>query len=569
MKKTLIALLTLVSLLATAQTPKYTISEEIKLKQKYGVPSIVHADNSGTYLATHVTKVNSSFMFFIPFSYNVGSEILIKMNDKLSKEFMVDFDKELKGKSFNQYYFHNDKIWLFATEYLKKEDLENLYSIEIDKNTGAVIGEWQLIKSWFKTNKKQNSEIEITPNADNSKYIISNYLNTDGTHQFDVSVHDQSFKPQGKSFNLKNEFDPAYVKISDLLFTKSNHIVLIAKVYEDVPYKRKTKKEFKENIVRVYDMKGKVLHKLKTEQDNLFLHESKATEMEGLIYMVGNYGEKRGAEVKGSLIQILNPATGQITLASKQSIDANVLENNTTDSDDLEEKKEMEKEEKEKKKEDDNGISALWFKKFTRDADGSSYTFSEEKKVYHYVVTRSKTTGFGANAVTTYTTMDYTDIDCKNIVIKKLDNVGNAIWTVTIPKFQRESHGGRHYLNDLDDLGNFQESTSFVPRYSSFYSFQTKNKIYLVFNDHIKNENVTQKTQKIKAAFGFGKRTNTYVLEVDKVTGALTRTTLFNNKELLPVVRRGKVYEKSAYFITEKFGYFSKTEFKIVKLSMD
>lgn len=569
MKKTLLALLTLVSLLATAQTPKYTISEEIKLKQKYGVPSIVNADNSGTYLATHVTKVNSSFMFFIPFSYNVGSEILIKMNDKLSKEFMVDFDKELKGKSFNQYYFHNDKIWLFATEYLKKEDLENLYSIEIDKNTGAVIGEWQLIKSWFKTNKKQNSEIEITPNADNSKYIISNYLNTDGTHQFDVSVHDQSFKPQGKSFNLKNEFDPAYVKISDLLFTKSNHIVLIAKVYEDVPYKRKTKKEFKENIVRVYDMKGKVLHKLKTEQDNLFLHESKAAEMEGLIYMVGNYGEKRGAEVKGSLIQILNPATGQITLASKQSIDANVLENNTTDSDDLEEKKEMEKEEKEKKKEDDNGISALWFKKFTRDADGSSYTFSEEKKVYHYVVTRSKTTGFGANAVTTYTTMDYTDIDCKNIVIKKLDNVGNAIWTVTIPKFQRESHAGWHYLNDLDDMGNFQESTSFVPRYSSFFSFQTKNKIYIVFNDHIKNENATQKSQPIKKVYGYGKRTNTYVLEVDKSTGSVVRSTLFNNKELLPVVRRGKVYEKSAYFLTEKFAYFSKTEFKIVKLSMD
>ena len=73
----------------------------------------------------------------------------------------------MKGQSFCQYFFHNDKIWLLATEYLKKEDTENLYSIEIDKTTGAIIGEWQLIKSWVKTNKKQNVDIEITPNADN------------------------------------------------------------------------------------------------------------------------------------------------------------------------------------------------------------------------------------------------------------------------------------------------------------------------------------------------------------------------------------------------------------------
>ena len=249
MKKTLLALLTLVSLLATAQTLKHTISEEIELRKKYGSPSIIHSDNTGTYLATHVAKA-TGFIVFIPISVNVGSEMLIKMNDKMENVFMVDYDKELKGKSFNQYYFNNDKIWLFATEYLKKEDLENLYSIEIDKNTGAVIGEWQLIKTWFKTNKKQNAEIEITPNADNTKFIISNYLNTEGAHQFDVSMHDKTFKHQGKSFNLRNEFDPAYVKISDLLFTKTNHIVLLAKVYEDVPYKRRTKKEFKQSLSR-------------------------------------------------------------------------------------------------------------------------------------------------------------------------------------------------------------------------------------------------------------------------------------------------------------------------------
>lgn len=571
MKQTLSLLLILLSILVNAQTPKYIISEEIELRKKYGSPEIIFSDNSGTYLATHTSKA-TGFIIFVPITVNVGSEILIKLNDKLEKVFSIDYDKELKGKSFNQYYFHNDKLWLLATEYLKKEDTENLYAIEIDKNTGAIIGEWQLIKSWLKTNKKQNSEIEITPNADNSKYIISNYLNTDGSHQFEITVHDKNFKPQGKPFNLKNEFDPAYVKISDLIFTKTNHVVLIAKVYEDVPYKRKTKKEFKENIVRVYDMKGKVLHKLKAQQDNLFLHESKAAEMDGLVYLVGNYGEARGANVKGTLVQILNTTTGQITTAANQTIDTKALENNTQDSDDPDEKKEIDKEEKEKKKEgkeEDNGISALWFKKFTRDNDGSTYTFSEEKKVVHYTRTKTSTNGFGNQRTTTYTTLDYTDIYCRNLVINKLDNAGNKVWNVVLPKNQLETYLGWHNVADLDPLGNFQESVSYLPRYSSFYSFQTKNKIYIILNDNKKNENVTQLSQKIKMAYGYGKRTSTFIIEIDKATGAVARSTVFDNKELIPVVRRGKVFEKSAYFITEKFSYFSKSSFNIVKFSID
>jgi hypothetical protein len=519
-------------------------------------------------LATHVVRATTNALF-IPISFNVGSEILIKMNDKLEKVFMIDYDDEMKGKSFSQYFFNNDRIWLFATEYLKKEDLENLYSIEIDKNTGAVIGEWQLIKSWVKTNKKQNVDIEITPNADNSKYIISNYLNADGSHQFEVSMHDKNFKPQGKSFPLKNEFDPKYVKISDLIFTKTNHIVLLAKEYEDVPFKRRTKREFKENVIRVYDMKGKLLHKLKASQNNLYLHESKTTEMDGVVYMVANYGASRGAEVTGTIVQILNPETGQIITSTSQSIDTKVLENNTTETDDPEEKKAIEKEEKEKKKEEDNSISALWFSKFNRDSDGSTYTFSEEKKVYHYTVTRQSTNGTGAARNTVYTSRDYADIDCKNMVINKLDKAGNAVWRIVIPKFQRETHDGWLYLSDLDRLGNFQESFSYIPRYSSFFSFQTKNKIYVILNDHKKNENVTQLNQSIKKAYAYGKNTNTYTIEIDKATGTIKRNVLFNNKDLVPVVRGGKIFEKEAYFLSEEFSFLGKSEFHIVKVSMD
>jgi hypothetical protein len=573
MKKILFLLLTAFSITVFAQTPKYLISQDIKLKKKYGSPSIIHSDNTGTYLATHVNKA-LGFIAFIPISFNVGSEMLLKLNDKLERVFMVDYDDEMKGKSFNQYFFHNDKIWLFATEYLKKEDTENLYCIEIDKNTGVVIGDWQLIKTWFKYNKKQNVNIEITPNADNTKYIISNYLNTDGSHQFEVSIHDKTFKPQGKSFNLKNEFDPAYVKISDLFFTKTNHIVLLAKVYEDVPFKRKTKRVFKENVVRVYDIKGKVLHKLNTAQENVYLYESKATEIDGVIYMVANYGASRDTKVTGTLVQTLNPETGQITTATNKSIDEKVIENNTSETDDPEEKKEIEKEKKEenknKEENEDNSLSALWFKKYTRDNDGSSYTFSEDKNVVKYTRTREYTTaGFGNNRVVNYTSNNYTDILCKNIVINKIDNAGNTVWSVVIPKIQKETHLGWYNLADLDGLGNFQESKSYIPRYSSFFSFQTKNKIYIVFNDNMKNENVTQKSQPIKSAYGYGKKTNTYVVEVDKTTGALTRTTLFNNKELVPMVRGGKVFDKSVYFMSEEYSAFSKSEFKIIKLSMD
>lgn len=568
MKKILLSLFAFVTFVAYTQTPKHLISKEIKLKKKYGTPSIIHSDNSGTYLATHVVRATTTALF-IPISFNVGSEILLKLNDKLEQVFMVDYDDEMKGKSFNQYFFHNDKVWLFATEYLKKEDIENLYSIEIDKTTGAVIGEWQQIKSWTKTNKKQNVDIEITPNADNSKYIITSYLNSDGSHQFEVSVHNKTFKPQGKSFNLKNEFDPAYVKISDLIFTKSNHIVLLAKVYEDAPYKRRTRREFKENAIRVYDINGKVLHKLIAKQDNLYLHESKATEMNGVVYMVANYAENRGGKVNGTLVQFLNPETGKITTSTNQNIDTKVLENNTTQTDDPEEKKEIEKQEKEKNKEEDSGLSALMFAKFTRDNDGSTYTFSEEKRVYHYTITRQSTTGSGVTSNTTYSTKDYTDIDCKNLVITKVDNSGKSLWRIVLPKYQRETHMGWHYLSDLDKLGNFQESYSYIPRYSSFFTFQSKNSIYVILNDHKKNENVTQLNQSIKKAYGYGKHTNTYVLEIDKATGSIKRNILFNNKELVPVVRGGKIFEKEAYFLTEEFSLFGKSEFHIVKITMD
>ena len=89
MKKIFFCLLAVINFTAFAQTPKYLISEEIKLKKKYGIPSIIHSDNTGTYLATHVSKVTTT-LFLIPITGKMGSEILIKLNDKLEKVFMID-----------------------------------------------------------------------------------------------------------------------------------------------------------------------------------------------------------------------------------------------------------------------------------------------------------------------------------------------------------------------------------------------------------------------------------------------------------------------------------------------
>ncbi len=558
MKQLFFCLFIFISYISYSQTPKYIVSEDIKEKIIYGKTSITHIDKTGTYIVSEIIKYKN-VSSFLPISYRSRTEILTKLDNKLKKVFTEDYEKGMKGKDFYQYYFNNDKIWLLATEYLKKEDLENLYAIEIDKNLGAIIGDWQLIKSWAKTNKTENIDVEITPNFDNTKYIISTFSNIDNSYQFEVSVHDKNLKQLGKPFNLTNDFDSKYVTISDLLFTKTNQIVLLAKVYEDVPFKRRTKRVFKENIVRVYDMKGKVLHKPKATQNNLYLYESKAIEKKGLVYMAANYGENRDGKVTGTLVQILNPETGQITTAAKQSIDSKALENIQTETNDPEEKKEIEKQEKEKSKEADNSLSSLWFNNFTLDSDGSTYTFSEEKKVYHYDV---------ASNIDKFKYENRTQIECKNIVISKLDNVGYTSWSSIIPKFQIENYKGLLFLKDLDRLGNFQKSRFDIPRYSSYFSFETKNKIYLIFNDHKKNENVTQKNQSIKIAFGYT-NTNTYVMEIDKTNGALKRSTLLNNQDLLPVVRGGKIFDGNIYMLTEDFGLFKKSHFNVIKISID
>ena len=220
-----------------SQKPKVKWGDEFKLHKGSTDLDVVYADKSGVYLQESHLAMKS---YFVIGATARSSATLVKLDKNLSELYRNDFNKELRGKEFEQFFVLQDKMLLFASEYSRREKTLNIFAAEVDKNSGELSGDWQQLTSFQKDDKRDDINYKIALNADSTKMVVVSSVEGKEKNTYQVQEFDKALKPTGKPVVITNEFDPKTFQLEDVLYTINKKIILVGRIYE---YQEGKKKE--------------------------------------------------------------------------------------------------------------------------------------------------------------------------------------------------------------------------------------------------------------------------------------------------------------------------------------
>src|SRR5882672_10561321 len=148
---------------AFAQSANVTWGDEFKLKKGSTDLEVIHADNTGVYVKESHRALKA---FFLIAATTRESANLIKLDKNLTEVYRNDFNKELKGKEYESFFFLQDKLFILATDYSRKEKTLTLFAAEINKQDGELAGEWKEVTNWQKEEKGDDIDFKATYNSD-------------------------------------------------------------------------------------------------------------------------------------------------------------------------------------------------------------------------------------------------------------------------------------------------------------------------------------------------------------------------------------------------------------------
>jgi hypothetical protein len=557
---------------ASAQKqPSVTWGDEFKMSKGSTDLSVISADNSGIYLKeTHAVLTS----YFIIGATSRTSGTLIKMDKNLTIQYKNDFNKELRGKTFDKFFPLQNKLFIIATDYVKKEKMLQLFAAEVDKNNGELLGDWQEIASWQKDEKQDDISYNLTYTGDSTKMVIVSTIEGKTNNEYQLKIVDSKLKALGRPVTVKNEFDPKTFQLEEFLYTTNGNIVAVGRVYEYQEGKKKKDKflDFKKYNVRIYNSTGGLVKEINTDIDAKWLVSTKIKQIPNKELLLAAFysNEKKAKKINGLLVQRIDPITGNIINTSNKDISVGMIdevENDKDDDPDDESRKERkEREQLEKMQEADQGFSLDYrFRDFTYTPDNGIVVFAERFFKYYY--TRSS----GGSQMSMSRVNTYCKYQTSDLLMTKINNKGNIDWLHVLPKQQAETILVGTGMAPNAGVG-FGLGTSFfsenynMPFYSSFATISNGNNINLVFNDHSKNATVLQAGQQVKSILKFGSSL-CYNLSIDAATGKYTRSVLFNNKDVPTAMPRiGSVLGNTLYMIGREDRMFGKTKIALAKL---
>jgi hypothetical protein len=563
--------------LCFAQPAKITWGDEFKLKKGSTDLEVIYADKTGVYVKESHFTLKS---YFVIAATMRESATLIKLDKDLAEQYSNNFNKELKGKEYESFFFLKDKLFLLASDYSKKDKTLTLFAAEIDKNSGELSGDWTEVTNWQKDDKKEDISFKATYNFDSSKMVLVSTIEGREKNNYEVRQFNEKLQPVDKAVAITNEFDPKTFQLEDVVYTSEGNVVLIGREYEYQEGKKKKNKylDFKNYSIRIYDKLGKQVKEINTAINSKWMVTSKVMQMRNreLVLAAFYSDEKRGKEVNGMLIQRINPANGEIITTSQKEINTGMIavveDDKGDDGDDDESKKERkERERLEKIQNEEDGFSKyMRFRNFIPTADNGLVILAEKYNSYSYTTT-SYQAGFGTNSGGRWTTTTYQVYECGDIMISKMNTAGTIDWLHVAPKQQREVIQTN---STNSSAGGFSLATNFFntgfnwPFYAGFGVLPGSNSLNIVFNDHKKNGDVLQPGQKVKKTTYF-RKTDCYAINLNTITGKYTRSVLFDNNDVPTAMPRlSSVLGTSMYMTGKEDRIFGKTKIAIARLTL-
>ncbi len=571
MRWNLLLIATTLSLSAFSQKPKITWGDEFKLRKGSTDLEVIYADKSGVYLQEGHLAVKS---YFVIGGTTRASATLVKLDKNLTELYRSDFNRELKGKEFVQFFVVQDRMFVFASDYIKREKTLNIFGAEVNKNSGELSGDWTMITSFQKEEKKDDINFKLALNADSSKMVVISSIEGREKNEYTIQEFDKTLKPTAKPVAVTNEFDPKTFQLEDVLYTLNKKIILVGRIYEYQEGKKKKDKflDFANYNIRLYDEKGKQQKEINTNVNGRWLNSTKLVqEKNNDVVLAAFFSNQRKSKIiDGMLVQRINPVSGEVITTSEKQINHSLLTGDPDQSDEESNEKESRAERKERERLDKIIDEGDAFSKYMR-FQNIFYTNDDglvvvAEKYHHYIYTSQSYTAGTGTSPGRWTSTTYSVYECGDLLMCKIDKAGNIGWMRVLPKAQREVIQVG-YSSGFGFPGYFDPSNR--PFYAGFGALQTNNAIQILFNDNPRNATVTQPGQKIKSVRRFGK-SDCFIIKVDLADGKAERRMFFTNADVTTSMPRlGSVIGQDMYIIGKDDRLFGKSKIAVAKVTMN
>jgi hypothetical protein len=578
MKNISLALVTLCcSLFSFAQTPatsyRMTLGEEIKLKKGTADLDIVAADNTGLYFSESRIKMKSYFVIGATYGTSVK---LMKLDKNFGEVFDKEYKKELKGLSFQSFQTLGNDLYMFATDYEKKDKLFKVYGAKVDKNNGDLAGDFQELGSYELESKKDDYEMNITPVRNGTSFLLVSNISGKETVTLGIHLLDKNLKRKESAiFNLA--YNPDNYSLQDVRLTNNNKIILLGKEYQEAQYGKKKKKRlvFKEYVMSIYNSSGKKETDVKIDADDRYIISGKLIEQPtGELLLAGFYSNSAKKEdLNGFYINKVDPVKGVLLLSSFKEINSGMLGKNFMDDEDDDDLTKEAKKQAKKAKDDDEEEefpNRFIIKSVNINPSDNSIVISSEVSKYTYYTYTSSTYNNSTRTWNTTTTQVHRFTN-QDILLINADKDGNIKWLNALPKSQieeiRTSSSRGSGLSFSFDNSGFFATRGGMPYYSSFTSLLHNDKLVIIMNDHTSNNVNPEYGDKVKAVYNFRKRSNVYGISVDLATGKLTRKFIgSNNDETILMPRHAFVVKNELFIPSWRQHAMAKTELRFAKI---
>jgi len=563
---------------ANAQTANATWGDDFKMHKGSTDLSVVYADKTGVFVREGHMALKS---YFIIGASTRESATLVKLDKTFAEEYHNDFNKELKGKEFEDFFFIKDKAYIMASDYSRKDKTLKLFAAEINKPDGELKGDWKEVTSWQKDEKGDDLDFKISYNADSSKMIVVSTDEGRDKSKFEVKEFDSKMDVTAPPVTISTDFDPKTFQLEDIIYTVSGNIVLVGRAYEYAEGKKQKAKnlEFKNYIVRLYGPSGNMLKEINTAVQAKWLVSTKVAQIPNKeIVLAAFYSNEKRGDVNGMLVQRIDPVTGEIISTGQQELSTAMIspiDDSADDNDDESKQERKEREKLEKLRDEDDGFSKyLQFRNFVYTDDKGIVILAEKYHHYTYTTTNynyGSSTGISLHGGSTTTT--YSVYECGDMMMSKMDATGKITWLHILPKSQKEVIQGGSTSNPGGisfSVGHDYFSSFNFPFYAGLGSLflPGKNTVAILFNDNPKNENVLQAGQKVKMATRFGK-TDCFAVYLDAATGKYKRVSMFSNHDQPTAMPRlGVPIGKDFYLIGKDDRAFGKTKIAVGVISI-
>lgn len=576
MKKILLtASVVFASIAGFAQTYKLTWGEEMKLKKGTTDLDIITADNSGLYVTEQRVKLKSYFVIGATYG---NAYKLIKLDKNFGEVYDKEYKKELKGLDFHSFQPLEDDLFMFATDYDKKEREFIVLGSKVDKSSGDLNGDFLELGRFALESKRDDYDMKMTSIQNGKAFLmVSNISNKDRV-SLAVSVLDKTLKRK-ESAIINMSFNPGLYQLEDVRFTTDKKIVVLGREYDEVEYGKRKKKKlvFKQYVLTIYNNKGKKEKDVTVDAADRYIISGKLIEQPtGEMLLAGFFShDAKKTELNGFYINKLNPVDGALTLSSFKEINAGMLGNSFEDAADDDDESKASKKEAAKAKADDEEVdfpNSYIIKSVDINPVDNSIIIASEVSKYSYY---SYTTQTYNNATKMWSTQwhyvhSFTN---KDILVINADKDGNIRWLNDLPKSQveeiRTSSGGGSGISFGMDQGSFFAQSGGMPFYSSYARLISNNNLILLFNDHNSNNVNAEYGSKVKTISNFRKKSSVYAVSIDLATGKMTRKLLgANNEETILMPRHAFVVKNEVISPSWRMHALAKTQLRFARITV-